>query len=124
MLNKTRFNHDPQICRQCKGLCCQGHPGAWVNLNRFMNSFLPQVRIAPEQFEQRLHELSLTVRDYDGVPVPVPFGSVLPAEQYRLSTDTRTATLPMPGLDSQHRHPACRRNSLSTTRRIRLWGSP
>ena len=75
MSNKPRFSFDTQICRQCKGLCCLGHPGAWVDPKRFMSSFFPQRQIEPEQFEQRLDEFSLTVHDYDGVPVPVPMGS-------------------------------------------------
>jgi len=75
MSNKPRFSFDPQMCRQCKGLCCLGHPGAWVDPKRFMSSFFPQRQIEPEQFQQRLNDFSLTVRDYDGVPVPVPVGS-------------------------------------------------
>ena len=32
---------DEQMCRQCGGLCCQGHAGAWVDPHRFMQLFMP-----------------------------------------------------------------------------------
>jgi len=67
-------NHDQQMCKQCKGLCCQGHPGVWVNPVRFFRLYFS---VPPREFENlatRLQELSLVLHDYDGVPVPAPRG--------------------------------------------------
>ena len=38
MMTETSHSSDAQMCRQCKGLCCQGHPGVWVDPERFLPS--------------------------------------------------------------------------------------
>lgn len=63
---------DPQICRQCRGLCCQGHPGSWADPERFFRLFFPARRPAPEELRPLLAALQLELRDYSGVPVPAP----------------------------------------------------
>ena len=67
-------NFDEQMCKQCKGLCCQGHPGVWMNPERFFRLFFsfPPKRI--EDLATHLQEKSLVLRDYAGVLVPAPRG--------------------------------------------------
>ena len=67
-------NFDLQMCKQCKGLCCQGHPGVWVNPERFIRLFFPVPFKGIEELSTRLQELSLVLRDYAGVLVPAPRG--------------------------------------------------
>lgn len=67
-------NLDQQLCKQCKGLCCQGHPGVWVNPERFFRLFFSASPRGIEELATPLQELSLVLRDYDGVLVPAPRG--------------------------------------------------
>ena len=62
---------DPQMCRQCRGLCCQGHPGVWVDPERFFKAFdLPKTS-SPETLHGLLPR-ELLLRDIDGVAIPAP----------------------------------------------------
>jgi Fe-S-cluster containining protein len=62
---------DPQMCRQCRGLCCQGHPGVWVDPDRFFKAFdLPKTS-SPETLRSLLPR-ELLLRDLDGVAIPAP----------------------------------------------------
>lgn len=65
-------NHaDPQMCRQCRGLCCQGHPGVWVNPERFFKAFnLPRAS-SPERLRASLPR-ELVLRSIEGVAIPAP----------------------------------------------------
>ena len=64
-------NRDTMICRQCQGLCCQGHPGVWTDPERFLKAFdLPRPS-TPSRFLGMLpREISL--RDIDRVAIPAP----------------------------------------------------
>jgi Fe-S-cluster containining protein len=72
MTAKSIDNHlDPQICRQCRGLCCQGHPGVWVDPTRFLLAFgLP--RPASEEDLRRRLPREVVLRNVDGVAIPAP----------------------------------------------------
>ncbi len=64
-------NPDPQMCRQCQGLCCQGHPGVWTNPERFLSSFdLPRPK-TPEILRSMLPR-ELELREIDHVSIPAP----------------------------------------------------
>lgn len=64
-------NSDPQICHQCKGLCCQGHPGVWVSPENFFTAFdLPRTR-TPDILNALLPK-ELNLREINGVSVPAP----------------------------------------------------
>lgn len=65
-------NHaDPQMCRQCHGLCCQGHPGVWIDPQRFLKTFdLP--RPATPQRLLSLLPREVVLREIDGVAIPAP----------------------------------------------------
>jgi len=65
-------NHsDAQMCRQCKGLCCQGLPGVWVDPERFLKTFDLPAPTTPEALSSILPR-ELVLRDIDGVAIPAP----------------------------------------------------
>ncbi|WP_305045108.1 hypothetical protein [Geoalkalibacter sp.] len=67
------FAADPQTCRQCRGLCCQGHPGAWADPGRFLaRHFEREQRIDIPYLRTTLPFLGMELRDLCGVPVPTP----------------------------------------------------
>ncbi len=66
---------DPTICRQCRGLCCQGHPGAWTDPERFAVLFFGGRPLAISRLERELPLLGLHLDDWGGVPVPVPINT-------------------------------------------------
>jgi hypothetical protein len=73
MKSSLNTNHsDPQICRQCRGQCCQGHPGVWVDPERFLRCFDIRRPDSPDTLCSRLAPLGLTLRYIDGVPIPSP----------------------------------------------------
>ena len=67
----TEHQSDVQMCRQCKGLCCQGHPGVWVEPERFLKSFDLPVPATPEALHNML-PCELVLRNIDGVAIPAP----------------------------------------------------
>lgn len=67
-----RYVFDAATCRQCKGLCCQGHPGAWADPERFVVLFLDDRPSSPGAIRNRLTQLGMILRDYSGVAVPAP----------------------------------------------------
>ncbi|MDO3376788.1 hypothetical protein [Geoalkalibacter halelectricus] len=66
------FASDPQICRQCRGLCCQGHPGAWADPGRFLARFFARDQVDIAFLRSTLPFLGMELRDLAGVPVPAP----------------------------------------------------
>lgn len=66
------FASDPQICRQCRGLCCQGHPGAYVDPQRFEGIYLKEQKISADSLQALLPFVGLELKNMDGVPVPAP----------------------------------------------------
>lgn len=68
----TNASFDPQICRQCRGLCCQGHPGAWADPQRFAAIFFGGRPLSLRRLEEELPGLGLRLKEMDGVPVPAP----------------------------------------------------
>lgn len=72
MTSPAPFNHaDPLICRQCRGLCCQGHPGVWVDPLRFLRVFNLPKPASPQALGRTL-PVELVLRDIDGVAIPAP----------------------------------------------------
>jgi len=63
---------DPQICRQCRGLCCRSHPGCWSDPQRFFRIFFDGAPQSLASLQGCVAELKLQLRDYSGVPVPAP----------------------------------------------------
>jgi len=66
------FTIDLQICRQCGGLCCQGHPGAYADPHRFFNLFFKGQEVNQEFLRRVLPSLGMELTDMDGVAVPTP----------------------------------------------------
>jgi len=65
-------HQDPALCRQCGGLCCQGHPGVWSDPARFVRLFFAGRPFGRRELEERLEALQLELRDYSGIAVPAP----------------------------------------------------
>lgn len=63
---------DEQLCRQCRGRCCQGHPGTWSDPERFFTIFskkkIPQI----DELTKIIDENTLALRDLGGILVPAP----------------------------------------------------
>lgn len=70
--SETTYSIDPQICRQCGGRCCQGHPGLWSDPNRFLAIFFSGKKPSRDVIENGLKEYRLELRDVDGVEIPAP----------------------------------------------------
>ena len=62
---------EEQICRQCKGLCCQGHPGLWVDPQRFLKTFDLPTPTTAEALRQML-PTELVLRNIEEVAIPAP----------------------------------------------------
>jgi len=58
---------DATMCRQCKGLCCQGHAGVWVDPLRFERLFYGQGRVDPDRLPK-----GIILRDLGGIAVAAP----------------------------------------------------
>jgi len=67
--------NDPQTCRMCRGLCCQGHPGVWVVPERFLATYFPAGLPGRQAFRQALADSHLTLRAIDGIDIPAPQNS-------------------------------------------------
>lgn len=88
------FASDPQICRQCGGLCCQGHPGSYADPGRFVTRYFRHGWSDLEALRSALPFLGMELRDLAGIPVPAPrrapWGCVhLGSAGCRLSEDER-----------------------------------
>jgi hypothetical protein len=71
MTGSKYSDSDPQICRQCGGLCCQGHPGVWIEPERFLATFdLPLTRAQDTLSHILPREIEL--REIDGVAIAAP----------------------------------------------------
>lgn len=62
---------DSQICRQCSGLCCQGHPGLWVDPERFLQVFDLPRPATPETLRRCLPK-EIVLRSIDGIAIAAP----------------------------------------------------
>ncbi len=72
MTSPAPANHaDPQVCRQCRGLCCQGHPGVWTVPLRFLHVFNLPKPSSPQELAKAL-PVDLVLREIDGVAIPAP----------------------------------------------------
>jgi hypothetical protein len=71
MTADIEHHFDAQMCRQCKGLCCQGHPGVWVDPERFLKSFDLPVPATPASLHNMLPR-ELVLRNIDDVAIPAP----------------------------------------------------
>jgi hypothetical protein len=63
---------DEQLCRQCRGRCCQGHSGLWSDPQRFFRIFSAGRIPSKEQFLRLLDRFGLCLRVLGGVLVPAP----------------------------------------------------
>jgi len=63
---------DSQLCQQCRGRCCQGHPGVWSEPKRFFDIFAASNPPSAADFLQILKNHRLTLRDLGGVLIPAP----------------------------------------------------
>lgn len=66
---------DTQLCRQCGGRCCQGHPGLWSDPQRFFTIFAASAMPSPTDLLQLLKKHRLALRDLGGVLVPAPLST-------------------------------------------------
>ena len=65
-------NIDEQICRQCRGRCCQGHPGVWSHPQRFFDIFTAGKAPSAEQLSGILNDRQLTLRNLGDILIPAP----------------------------------------------------
>ncbi len=63
---------DTQLCLQCRGRCCQGHPGVWSNPQRFFFLFTAGNTPSVAQLSQVLQQHRIVLRDLGGILVPAP----------------------------------------------------
>lgn len=63
---------DEQLCRQCGGRCCDGHPGVWSSPERFFAIFNHGDIPEASTLAQLLDERQLTLRDVGGILIPAP----------------------------------------------------
>jgi len=85
---------DTQLCRQCRGRCCQGHPGVWSEPQRFFDIFTGQQIPEPIQINKLLLENDLELRNLGDILIPAPKGtehgcSAQSADGCRYPTDVR-----------------------------------
>ena len=66
------FTSDEILCSQCRGRCCQGHPGIWSDPQRFFSLFSPRNTPTAEDLLHLLKRWQLTLRNVDGVLIPAP----------------------------------------------------
>jgi len=66
---------DSQLCQQCRGRCCQGHPGVWVEPKRFFAIFSDSSIPSAAKLGQILTINRLTLRDLGGVLIPAPLNT-------------------------------------------------
>ena len=66
---------DSQLCHQCRGRCCQGHPGVWSEPERFFAIFAAAKIPQPAELEKILTNNRLTLRDLGGVLIPAPLNT-------------------------------------------------
>ncbi|MCK4621057.1 MAG: hypothetical protein KAT62_02450 [Desulfuromonadales bacterium] len=63
---------DIQLCSQCGGRCCQGHPGVWSDPQRFFAIFAAAEIPTADEFSALLDKHRLTLRDLGGILIPAP----------------------------------------------------
>jgi hypothetical protein len=63
---------DAQLCRQCGGRCCQGHPGVWSDPQRFFALYAGAAVPSVTQFSDLLQTHQLTLRNLGGILIPAP----------------------------------------------------
>jgi len=63
---------DEKLCAQCRGRCCQGHPGVWSDPDRFFALFSPRGLPTAGELRKILARQHLTLRDLDGILIPAP----------------------------------------------------
>jgi len=61
----TLHHRDATACRQCGGLCGQGHPRVWVEPRRFAALFGDEGAV-----EAEFTSVTVGMRDLGGVPAP------------------------------------------------------
>ncbi|RME36777.1 MAG: hypothetical protein D6794_08010 [Deltaproteobacteria bacterium] len=71
-MTKIQIARDEAICRQCRGLCCQGAPGLWADPDRFVQLFFPRGLPEGRDLELALKRLGLTWRRVTGVAIAAP----------------------------------------------------
>ncbi|MBN2645905.1 MAG: hypothetical protein JXR59_10595 [Desulfuromonadaceae bacterium] len=64
--------YDAQLCKQCRGRCCQGHPGLWSEPERFWRIFFAGRIPTAQELVGLLRQRSLALRDVGGVLIPAP----------------------------------------------------
>jgi len=63
---------DTQLCQQCRGRCCQGHPGVWSDPQRFFSLFTASRIPSATELSQVLQQQKIVLRDLGGILVPAP----------------------------------------------------
>ena len=63
---------DPDLCRQCGGLCCQGHPGIYADPSRFLKSFFPDGMPSGAQQVEALALIGIDLKNFSGIDIPAP----------------------------------------------------
>jgi len=68
----THARIDKKLCAQCRGRCCQGHPGVWSDPQRFFALFSPTKIPAADALRKFLEQQRLTLREVGGILIPAP----------------------------------------------------
>lgn len=63
---------DTQLCRQCRGRCCQGHSGVWSEPQRFFDIFTASNIPAAKKLAPLLVYREIELRDLGGILIPAP----------------------------------------------------
>jgi len=63
---------DNQLCRQCRGRCCDGHPGVWSSPERFFTIFSNGTVPAASGLVRILNNQQLTLRNVGDILIPAP----------------------------------------------------
>ncbi len=69
-MDATRI--DTQLCRQCQGRCCQGHPGVWSDPQRFFDIFTNKSIPSAAQLSTIIKKHLLCLRNVGEVLIPAP----------------------------------------------------
>lgn len=68
----SNSHFDEKLCAQCRGRCCQGHPGVWSEPSRFFSLFFPAGLPPAADLQTFLGQKRLILRNVGGVLIPAP----------------------------------------------------
>ena len=110
---------DTQLCRQCRGRCCQGHSGVWSEPQRFHRQQYPCSKKAGAAASLSRDRITRPWRHSHPGAAEHRAG-LYRADRKWLQLFNHRPPLPMPGPDPKTGNPTGRSNSLLHAHAIRL----